>query len=122
MTCFIDNYILLDKVFIFFFLLPYLWHMEVPRLGFQLELQLPAYTTATPDPSCICDPRHSLQQHRILSPLGEATDRTHILTAEPQWELLLEKVLTAQEKRGMAHNHMGYFRQNYPASLSHFSV
>ena len=30
----------------------HLWHMEVPRLGVQLELQLPAYTTATamPDP------------------------------------------------------------------------
>ena len=31
--------------------------MEVPRLGDELELQLPAYTTATatPDPSCVCD-------------------------------------------------------------------
>ena len=29
-----------------------LWHMEVPRLGVQLELWPPAYTTATatPDP------------------------------------------------------------------------
>ena len=26
------------------------WHMEVPRLGVQSELQPPAYTTATPDP------------------------------------------------------------------------
>ena len=52
--------------------------MEVPRLGVELELQLPAYTTATAtlDPSCICDLYHSLQQHRILS---EARDRTHIL-------------------------------------------
>ena len=35
----------------------HLWHMEVPRLGFKLELQLPAYTTATAmhDLSCICD-------------------------------------------------------------------
>ena len=31
----------------FFFLGPHLWHMEVPRLGVKLELQLPAYTTAT---------------------------------------------------------------------------
>ena len=31
--------------------------MEVPRLGTELELQLPAYTTATatPDPSHVCD-------------------------------------------------------------------
>ena len=34
--------------FLFFFLLgPPLQHMEVPRLGVELELQLPAYTTAT---------------------------------------------------------------------------
>ena len=26
---------------------PHLWHMEVPRLGVKLGLQLPAYTTAT---------------------------------------------------------------------------
>ena len=36
-------------------------HMEVLRLGVELELQLPAYTTATAmqDPSRICD-LHSL--------------------------------------------------------------
>ena len=35
----------------FVFLGPYLRHMEVPKLGVKLELQLPAYatTTATPD-------------------------------------------------------------------------
>ena len=27
-----------------------LWHMEVPRLGVELELQLAAYTTATETP------------------------------------------------------------------------
>ena len=31
--------------FPFFFLGPHLRHMEVPRLGMELELQLPAYTT-----------------------------------------------------------------------------
>ena len=42
---------------IFIFLGPHLWHMEVPRLEVQLELQLPAYATATAtrDPSLICD-------------------------------------------------------------------
>ena len=30
-------------------------HKEVPRLGVQLELQLPATATATPDPNGICD-------------------------------------------------------------------
>ena len=34
--------------FLFFcFLGPHSQHMEVPRLGVELELQLPAYTTAT---------------------------------------------------------------------------
>ena len=34
--------------FLFFvFLGPYLWHMEVPRLGVKSELQLLAYTTVT---------------------------------------------------------------------------
>ena len=39
--------------FFFFFLGLNLWHMEVPRLGVQFELQLLAYTTATAtsDPS-----------------------------------------------------------------------
>ena len=32
--------------FFFFFLLPHLRHMEVPRLGVMLELQLPAFTRA----------------------------------------------------------------------------
>ena len=55
--------------------------MEVPRLGVQLELQLPAYDTgiATPDASRICDLGHSLLQHQILNPLSEARDQTCIL-------------------------------------------
>ena len=34
-------------VLIYLFLGPHLQCMEVPRLGIELELQLPAYTTAT---------------------------------------------------------------------------
>ena len=34
-------------IFFFCFLGLHLQHMEVPRLGVKLELQLPAYTTAT---------------------------------------------------------------------------
>ena len=36
-------------------------HMSVPRLGVQLELQLPAYTTTTAmwDPSLVCNLHHS---------------------------------------------------------------
>ena len=56
------------------------WHMEVPRLGVEWDLQLPVYTTATAtrDPSCICNP-HSSRQHQIPDPLSEARDQTHIL-------------------------------------------
>ena len=54
--------------------------MEVPRLGVQLELQLPAYTAATAtamwDPSHVCDLHYSSWQRQILNPLGETRDRT----------------------------------------------
>ena len=50
--------------------------MEVPRLGVRLELQLPAYNTATgtKDPSRICDLHNSSQQLWILNPLIKARD------------------------------------------------
>jgi len=58
--------------------------MEVPRLGAELEPQLPAYViataTATPDPSHICDLHCSLYQSQILNPLSEARNRTCLLT------------------------------------------
>ena len=68
--------------FFFCFLGLHLWHMKVSRPGVESELQLLAYTTApaTPDPSRICKLHHSLQQQRILNPLSEARDRTHIFT------------------------------------------
>ena len=55
--------------------------MEVPQLGVQLELQLPAYATATAteDLSRVCDlhsSRHSSQQWWIPDPLSEARDQT----------------------------------------------
>ena len=55
--------------------------MEVPRLGVELELQLPAYTAAiaTWDLSCICDLHCSLWQCQILNPLSEARNQTLIL-------------------------------------------
>ena len=51
-------------------------HMEVPRLGVEFELQLPAFATATamPDPCCVCDLCHSSWQCQILNPLIEAGD------------------------------------------------
>ena len=58
----------------------HLWYMDVPRLGVELELQVPAYPTATATatanqgPSCIFDLQHSSQQCRIPDPLSEARD------------------------------------------------
>ena len=57
--------------------------MEVPRLRDELELQLqlPAYTTAmaTPDLNHFCNLHHSLWPCQILNPLSEARDQAHIL-------------------------------------------
>ena len=68
--------------FYFCFLGPHLWHMDVPRLGVESDLQLPAYATSTRmwDPSCACSPQSSSWQRRILNPLREARDQTRILT------------------------------------------
>ena len=67
--------------FFFCFLGSHSRHMKVPRLGVKSELQLQAYTetTATPDPSRICDLRHNSWQHWILDPLSDARDRTSVL-------------------------------------------
>ena len=66
---------------IFFFSGLHLQHMEVPRLGVESELQLPAYTTATatPDPSHVFNIHHCSQQHQILNLLSKARDQTRIL-------------------------------------------
>ena len=60
--------------------------MEVPRLGAELELQLPAYatTTATPDPSHVFDLHHSSRQHQIPNPPSKARDWTHNLMVPNQ--------------------------------------
>ena len=73
-------------VFVFCFLGLHPWHMKVPRLGVELELQLLAYTTATakPDLSLVYNLHHSSRQCQILNPLSEATDQTCNLTA-PRW-------------------------------------
>ena len=55
--------------------------MEVPRLGVEFKLQLPAYTIAmaTLDPSHICELCHSLLQCLIFNLLSKARDQTRIL-------------------------------------------
>ena len=65
----------------------HLQHIEVPRLGVELELHLPACTTATaaPDTSGICNLHHSSWQCQILNSLSEARDQTHILMDWTSW-------------------------------------
>ena len=79
------------KFFFFFFwsfvfLELHLQHMEVPRLGIELKLQLLAYITATTtqDPSHVCDLYNSSQQCWILNPLSEGRDqiRNFIVTSQ----------------------------------------
>ena len=66
-------------ILFFSFLGPHSWHIEAPRLGVELELQLLAYTTATRDPSHICNLYYSSQHHQMLNPLSETGDRTWVL-------------------------------------------
>ena len=71
----------LFSCFFFFSLWQHPWHMEVPRPGVKLELQLLAYTTATEtqDLSHNCDLHHSLWLCWIPNPLSEARDWTCVL-------------------------------------------
>ena len=78
-------------LFLFFFFFwsflgLHLRHMDIPQLGVESELQLPAHTTATAtkDPSHVCNPHHRSQQRWILNPLSEAWDGTHNLMV-PSW-------------------------------------
>ena len=71
----------LNTLFFFFFcfLGLHLQHMEVPRLGVELELQLPVYATATTwNWSPVCDLHHSLWQCWIFNLLSKARDETFI--------------------------------------------
>ena len=53
-------------------------HMEVPRLGVESEVQLPAYTTATATATQNLHLPPMLQLW-IFNPLSEASNQIHIL-------------------------------------------
>ena len=80
--------------------------MEVPRLGGESDLQLPAYATAMRDLSCIWDLHRSSQQCQILNTLSEARDWILFLmdtswvcycwaTMETPWQLILLTLLSS---------------------------
>ena len=74
-------------IVVLLFLGLHLQYIEVPRLGVESELQLPAYATVTamPEPSCVCDLiYHSSQQCQIVNPLSKARDQTRILSDNSQ--------------------------------------
>ena len=87
-TFYIFQYIqyIFFSFFFFFFLGPHPRHMEVPRLGVELEVQLPAIATvtATWEPSHVNDLHHSSLQHWIPDPLSEARDQTFNLMSTSQ--------------------------------------
>ena len=64
--------------------------MKILRLGVKSKLQLLACTTttATLDPSHVCDLHHSSQPHWILNPPSGAGEQTHILM-DTSWVLNL---------------------------------
>ena len=78
-----DRIDLWGSFFFFFVLLPFLGllprHMEVPRPGVGLELQLSTCATATPDPSRIHDLHCTCGNTRSFDLLSEAGDWPHIL-------------------------------------------
>ena len=80
-------YFLFFFFFFFIFLGPHPWHMEVPRLGVDSELQLPACATATAtlDLSRVCDLHHSSRQQWIPNPLSKARGQTHVLMDTSQF-------------------------------------
>ena len=66
-----------SPLLLLFFLGLHPQHMEIPRLGVELELQMLAYATATAMRD-LSNLYHSSKQLRIPSPLSEARDWTHI--------------------------------------------
>ena len=68
--CGLNGPVWLPQTIFLVFLRPHLRYMEVPRLGVESELQLPANTTATAmrNLSYIWELRYTSQQLRILNP------------------------------------------------------
>ena len=98
-------YLFMFVFFVFLGLHP--WHMEVPSLGVESELQPLAYTvvTATQDPSRICDLHHSSRPRQILNPLSEARDRINDLMVPSQIRFCWATTGTPENKDFLLHKH-----------------
>ena len=73
----IPTFFLLLFFFFFPFLGPHSWHMEVPSIGVESDLQLLTCTTATATQDLSrAHNHHSSWQQQILNPLSEARNRT----------------------------------------------
>ena len=92
--------LLIFLILIFCFLGPYLWHMEVPRLGVKLELQLRAYTaaTATRDWSRVFNLHYSLRQCWIPDPLSASSWILVGFVSPPLQRELQGRTVTAEQK------------------------
>ena len=82
-----------NRIYLFFLFrgAPVAYGSSQSRGSIRAATEAFATSMATLGLSCICDFHCSLQQCRILNPLNEARDWTHILTetmSEPQQELL----------------------------------
>ena len=75
------NILIVIVKFFFAFLGLHVQHMDVPRLGVEMDLQPLACATATamPDPSQVCDLHCSPWQHLIFNPLSEARVQIRVL-------------------------------------------
>ena len=114
----IISYVSPSSLWVYFFFFPaflglHLQHMEVPRLGDELELQLLAYTkiTAMPDPSSVCHRHHSSGQCWILNSLSEARDQTCVLLDTSQIHFCWATTRTPESP----------FKNNLKANLSSWS-
>ena len=100
-------YFILFHFILLCFLGPHVLHVEVPRRGVKLELQLPAYTTPTAiqDPSRLCDLHYSSQQCWIHNPLTEAREQTHVLMdtswVHCYWAMMATPCCSHLKPRGM---------------------
>ena len=75
----------------------------------------PAYARATamPDPSQVCNLHQSPQHCRILNPLREARDRTHMVPSQ----------ISTAPRQELPHNYfkLGLIKNNIVKAISYFS-